>query len=115
MGQYFNVVNLDKKEYLHPHKFGDGLKLMEFGCSGNGTMLGLALLLRQSNESGGGDFHGEDNGMLGRWANDRIVIVGDYDESGVYNKLEDEYLDISSAVVELMELDDYVREDRNRG
>ena len=31
MGQYFKVLNLDKKEYLHPHCCGDGLKLMEFG------------------------------------------------------------------------------------
>lgn len=40
MGQYHYVVNLDKKQYLRPHRFGDGLKLLEFGSSGQGTMLG---------------------------------------------------------------------------
>ena len=29
-GQYYLPVNLDKGEYLDPHKLGDGLKLMEF-------------------------------------------------------------------------------------
>lgn len=33
MGQYYMVMNLAKKEYLHPHHFGDGLKLMEFAMS----------------------------------------------------------------------------------
>ena len=47
MGQYFLIVNLDKKEYLHPHKFGDGLKLLEFGCSSQGTLTALTLLLRR--------------------------------------------------------------------
>jgi hypothetical protein len=36
MGQYYLIVNLDKKQYLHPHRFGDGLKLLEFGASGGG-------------------------------------------------------------------------------
>ena len=31
MGQYYVIANLDKKEFLNPHKFGDGVKLMEFG------------------------------------------------------------------------------------
>jgi len=25
MGQYYYVVNVDKKEFLYPHKFGDGI------------------------------------------------------------------------------------------
>ncbi len=31
MGQYYYIVNIDKHEYLHPHKFNDGLKLLEAG------------------------------------------------------------------------------------
>lgn len=54
MGQYYYVCNLDKKEYLHPHKFNDGLKLLEFGHGGL-TMTGLALLLTDANGRGGGD------------------------------------------------------------
>ena len=112
MGQYFKVLNLDKKEYLHPHCCGDGLKLMEFGASPDGTMLGLALLLRQSTGSGGGDFHGTDGeGLLGRWAGDRVAIVGDYDESGLYDETET-WLNISHGVVALMEQDEYVLQER---
>lgn len=75
MGQYYYVCNLDKKEYLHPHKFDDGLKLGEFGCSGKGTMTALAMLLAVGDGRGGGDFRLE---MSGRWAGDRIKVIGDY-------------------------------------
>lgn len=64
MGQYHMPVCVDTMEQINPHRFGDGLKLMEFGCSGSGTMAALGLLL-------GGE---------GRWAGKRIVIVGDYAE-----------------------------------
>jgi len=42
MGQYYFIVNLDKKEYLHPHKLGDGLKLREI-CNGKGTLKALTI------------------------------------------------------------------------
>jgi hypothetical protein len=77
MGQYFIVANLDKREYLDPHRFGDGLKLMEFGASGEGTMCGLAVLLADGNGRGGGDLSSEDP-VVGRWRGDRLVIAGDY-------------------------------------
>ena len=96
MGQYHKVVNLDKKEYLHPHELGDGLKLMEFGASAMGTMTALALLLACSNGRGGGDFHNTQSKtkegypvndvdpsameLIGSWAGCRIAIVGDYAE-----------------------------------
>ena len=77
MGQYYYVSNLDKQEFLHPHKLGDGLKLLEFGCSADGTMTALALLLADGNGRGGGD-HPSDSPLIGSWAGDRIVIAGDY-------------------------------------
>lgn len=58
MGQYYYVVNIDKRQYLHPHKCGDGLKLLEFGISSCGTMACLAILLADGNGRGGGDLHG---------------------------------------------------------
>lgn len=82
MGQYHLPCNLDKREYLHPHELGDGLKLMEFGCSGDGTMTALALLLAASNGRGGGDFRGDDpKSLVGSWAGNRIAIIGDYYEA----------------------------------
>lgn len=77
MGQYHIIVDLDKKEYLNPHDFGAGTKLMEFGGSGGGVMLGLAVLLARDNGRGGGDLRSE-NPIIGSWAGDRIEIAGDY-------------------------------------
>jgi len=83
MGQYYYVVNLDKKQFLHPHKFDEGLKLMEFGCSSEGTLTALALLLADGNGRGGGDAQSSDP-LIGSWAGDRIVVAGDYADAGKY-------------------------------
>ena len=109
MGQYFKVMNLDKKEELHPHCFGDGLKLLEFGTSGLGTMAGLALLLRQSTDLSG-DIRSNDE-LLGSWASDRIAVIGDYDESEIYH--DSSYTNISHKVVELLEKDSYIKQVRS--
>jgi hypothetical protein len=114
MGQYHYTVNLDKREFLHPHKLGDGLKLMEFGNSAGGTMTGLAILLACSNGRGGGDLHTE-SPLIGSWAGDRIAIIGDYAEPDDFPGFEDDspwsedhadsWTDISVAVRELIEAD----------
>jgi hypothetical protein len=85
MGQYHLVANLDKREFLYPHEFGDGFKLMEFGQSSGGTLTGLAILLAASNGRGGGDFFDTTTSLEhhpGCWAGDRIAIIGDYFEDG---------------------------------
>ena len=80
MGQYWKPVNLDKKEFLHAHALGDGLKLCEIAFSSNGVAAALVMLLAPLPERrGGGD--PESHPLLGRWAGDRIVMVGDYSES----------------------------------
>lgn len=70
MGQYHVTVNLSKKEFVHPHALGDGLKLIEQAGSGPGIGTALILLLAASNGYGGGDFD----------AGDQVAIVGDYAE-----------------------------------
>ncbi|NQV17775.1 MAG: hypothetical protein HQ534_04450 [Armatimonadetes bacterium] len=77
MGQYYVIVNLDKQEFLNTYSFNDGAKLLEFGCSSEGTMTALAVLLSDGNGRGGGDLHSE-HPLIGSWAGDRIVISGDY-------------------------------------
>lgn len=106
-------MNLDKQQYLHPHKFGDGLKLMEFGWSLSGTLLGLTVLLASACKGGargGGDIRSEDP-LVGSWAGDRIAIVGDYYEVGdipqttdpeFYTTVREYYADISTQVVDLL-------------
>ena len=124
MGQYHYVVNLDKRQFLHPHKFDDGLKLMEFGQSAGGTMTGLAILLGTSSREGGrggGDFRLDHEGVAGSWAGDRICIIGDYAEPGdlapehdaetLYSRCRngEGFTDISEVVFQLMK---DAREDR---
>jgi len=124
MGQYYKVVNITKKQYISPHAFNDGAKLMEFGCSAMGTMTGLVLLLANGNGRGGGDFHGIDpNGLVGSWAGDQIVISGDYSDDGVfcpdgvtnknlYTLATEEFEDISAKVKTLILEDPYIKSNR---
>lgn len=78
MGQYHLTVNLDKREFLNPHRFGNGLKLYEQGGAVFGIPTALHLLLAASNGYGGGDYPTGYDDVIGRWAGDRIAIVGDY-------------------------------------
>jgi len=118
MGQYYLVINIDKKEYIHPHKFGDGLKLLEFGTSGCGTMTGLAILLADGNGQGGGDLR-SDHPIIGSWAGDRIVVAGDYADEGkftndpeinLYDYAEERFEDVSEAVITAMCDDEGLKE-----
>jgi hypothetical protein len=109
MGQYWYVVNLDKREFIHPHKLGCGLKLWEQIANHPGTGAALLVLCAAMPEArGGGDFDMEENWhgperqvpgkhstspapmpeayakvakrTIGRWAGCRIALVGDYSE-----------------------------------
>jgi len=117
MGQYYVIVNLDKKEYIHPHKFGDGLKLLEFGTSSCGTMTGLTILLADGNGQGGGDLQ-SDHTIIGSWAGDRIVVSGDYADEGkftndptinLYGFAKEHFEDISEAVITAMRDDEHLK------
>jgi hypothetical protein len=130
MGQYYKICNIDKQEYLNPHKFGQGLKFLEFATSGDGIMYGLATLLSDGMGRGGGDLRVEDN-IIGSWAGDRIVVTGDYagkrfipeelgskkiflgvemdaeDESeNLYNYATHNYTDISDLVIKAIQKSD---------
>ncbi len=87
MGQYFVFVNEDKKEFIHPHKLASGLKFWEILASPVATRA-LVFLLRKSNEGGGGDISVKTK-YCGHWAGDRISLVGDYDESDLYDLCKD--------------------------
>jgi hypothetical protein len=115
MGQYYKIVNIKKKQYITPHTFGDGAKLMEFSMSASGVMAGLAILLADGNGRGGGDLHST-NGIVGSWAGDNIVVAGDYADEGkfvketsrnLYNVASNEGEDISVKVLEALFDDQY--------
>ena len=96
MGQYYYIINLDKKQYLDPHRFGNGLKLLEFSCYGTGVMTGLAVLLSDGNGRGGGDLFCDDP-IIGSWAGDQIVVAGDYADKGNF-LIDDEVEDWRNKV-----------------
>ncbi len=97
MGQYFYIVNLAKREYIDPHRLDCELKLWEIVASDVLNVLGL--LLRQSCETGGGDIQKEYS-TAGRWAGNRIVIVGDYDASSIYQRARAEFEEISREIID---------------
>jgi hypothetical protein len=81
MGQYHYCVNLSKQQFLHPHIFGQGLKLLEMQGGGPGGINdALMMLLAVSSGRGGGDFQSEDP-LIGSWGGDRIAFIGDYAEA----------------------------------
>lgn len=104
MGQYWKPVNLDKKEFIDPHKLGAGLKLWEQVANHPGTGAALILLCAdpRSLEEGSGDVKGS---VVGRWARDRIVLVGDYGDSETYEECDEggKYKDISEEVCKEIE------------
>lgn len=64
MGQYYRVVNVDKKLYFTPWEVGgNGAKLMEWSYHRNEMVLALMNLL--ANE----------------WKGDRVYVIGDYAEA----------------------------------
>ncbi len=98
MGQYFRLVNETKKEVVDPWKVGGGAKFYEWLYNDHARV--LVWLLRRSREGGGGDVLDRDSyGTLGAWHGDRISLIGDYDESGLYEESQT-YRDISWMVAE---------------
>lgn len=89
MGQYFLIVNVTKKQYLSPHDFGHGAKLLEFTPTGGGIMMALGLLLAEET-----DIPGKYS-----WAGDNVIICGDWGRHEEYHTLAvQEYVDIGPAV-----------------
>lgn len=84
MGQYHLLVNSDKKEYVNPRDLGFGAKQLEH-CGFIGDLPFVQYLLTTSSRARGfGDFSLTEynEAFLGRWAGDRVFILGDYTELG---------------------------------
>lgn len=142
MGQYWYPVNLDKKEYILPHMLGSGLKLWEQLANYPGTGVALVILMAAQREMrGGGDLDLEENWhgpertfpkynilpgpmpedyqkiasqIIGRWAGDRVALVGDYakdtdlapefEASKIYDMCyEGDYINITEGVARVIE------------
>jgi hypothetical protein len=143
MGQYFRLANLDKKELVSPHSLGTFMDAREQGCetglallilvgSGMGRGVGdfnTPTAVAESSERMEAQKVGKERLMpdvaridasymesvvLGRWAGDRVVFVGDYYEQGdvpsesatdadLYKVVEETFVDIGSLVVPYLE------------
>jgi len=134
MGQYHYLINLDKKQFIHPHEIGNGLKLKEQIGWEYSTSTALVMLLAASSREGGrggGDFRAE-HPLIGAWSGNRIAFIGDYAESndvpgfdaplifkqcnaGCYPDLKDktegwkQWTDISPQVREMMQAEFGIR------
>jgi hypothetical protein len=98
MGQYFRAVNVTKREYVDAWDLGGVAKLWEW-CANRCAGV-FPYLLRKSTERGGGDIHTDAPHYAGRWAGDRVYLVGDYDESGLFQTARREFTNISSALAD---------------
>ncbi len=119
MGQYFKIVNEDKKEVINAWDLGGGAKFWEWLWNPQARV--FVWLLRKSDEGGGGDINDPERfETLGRWAGDRITLIGDYDSSRLWNMSETKdadgnllpnatYTDISALVRK--EFNDAIRKD----
>ena len=86
MGQYHILVNLDKKEFVHPHNIGLGAKQYEHTGFKGSLSDAMYVLVMTSPASGGGDFPETD--VSGRWAGDRVVVLGDYTQDNAIPGVE---------------------------
>lgn len=111
MGQYHILVNVDKREWVDPWGIALGSKQWEHQSEARWPLYGslsdaMYILTMTSPARGGGDMPPSD--ISGRWAGDRVMIVGDYTEdedlpaeflgSQLYGTAHDSYLDITDKV-----------------
>lgn len=76
MGQYHKVLNLDKHEVVDPYGLGLGAKQYEQTGVEASLSDAIYLLVMTSPNRGGGDWPLTD--VSGRWAGDRVIVLGDY-------------------------------------
>ena len=69
MGQYHQLVNFTKKEFVDPHQFGNGLKLWEQIGWEHAFSNVTHMLIASCSGRGGGDFaiDGKCEYVVGRW------------------------------------------------
>jgi hypothetical protein len=143
MAQSHLIANLDRHEFILPTSLQLGNQLTAL-AGGYGAMAALTLLIASSNGKGTGDVYwyegSEDDGhrshhehpvarhIIGRWAGERIAIIGDYYDAdnedaqiglpkGAYKAIEDQqdgWVDISEHVAVALDIDVEIRTARHK-
>lgn len=93
MGQRFLIVNHDKKEFVALWKDRGG-NITDWCASGQA---GIIAFLIARDDDGERNFRDELE-TSGRFAGDRVELVGEYDMSGDYDKITEGFTDISDKV-----------------
>lgn len=111
MGQYHLLVNIDKREYVDTSSLALGSKQWEHTGDYRYPLVGsladaMYILTMTSPGRGGGDLPTTE--ISGRWAGDRVMVVGDYTEdedlpaeflaSQLYNTAQESYEEIGGLV-----------------
>lgn len=139
MGQYFKAVNFDKREVVCPWCLNGGAKLWEWAVNRQGSIFTLLLRKSTGSGGGDYNCPGPhvieltdesqdlayiigkaaaregmpapipSSSVVGRWAGDRIALVGDYDDDLNWTDIE-QYTNITEQLVaewnKFAELDD---------
>jgi len=97
VGEYWHIVNLDKKEMFAtpPYKF------WEWMANEHSKVLFWLCAKRQDMKRGFGSPEYEKYPTLGRWAGDRVIVIGDYDPE--FKKIIAGCKDITLEVLEDIE------------
>ncbi|MBB3209057.1 hypothetical protein FHS27_004893 [Rhodopirellula rubra] len=122
-------MNTDKKEFVCPWCIGAGAKLWEWAANRHGAIFTLLLRQSDCTGGGDYGGQGPQvieltenqdirdviakgiaregmsmpipkESIVGRWAGDRVVLIGDYDESELYSTATELYRNISEPLVE---------------
>lgn len=101
MGEYYIAVNHTKRERMHPHKFGSGLKFKEFTQSAGGFVAAFAWMMRKVKPT-------KAFPAVGRWAGDNVELLGDEIFPGPYDEAMAEYKDVSFEIFKDMIVDPYI-------
>ena len=100
MGEYWKPVNLSKREYVHPHRVGDGLKLGEWNYPGSSTRKRVDELLAAGQWSPADDIrivsdYGQEMQMYG-YPNPAYVSTEGDDDDNLYSLAGQNFTDVSA-------------------
>jgi hypothetical protein len=103
------AVNVTKKEFVSPWDIGGLGKLFEWCVNRQAGI--FPYLLRKSSQRGGGDIQFAHPQFAGRWAGDAIYLIGDYDQSRLFQTAKATYRNISRELATeynlFIEVDEY--------
>jgi len=104
MGQYFLVVNTDKKQFIDAWKFGEGVADLQ-AVSGYHAQAVALLTCRMD------QVRGTEGNLLGSWSGDQVIAAAEYASTGengngaehnLYKTAREEFEDISYKALALL-------------